>query len=356
MTEDLRGKKIAVALSGGVDSAVVAALLQEQGAQIIALTLKLEADDLSEDAQRVAAFLGLPLHVIDAVQPFYESVKRDFVETYLRGETPLPCAQCNRFIKFGLLMREAQERGAQALATGHYARRIPFSTGTQLHKAADESKDQSYFLFGLSPEQIDFLRFPLGDLTKEETRRLAERFNLPVAQKKESQDICFVPSGDYVSVLEKLAPGAIEGGDIVDQSGAVLGRHQGIVHFTIGQRKGLNLSARTGDHNEPLFVLRLDAEKKQVIVGPRESLAQREVRLRDMNWLMNEPLPTEGMPVMVRLRSAQQPQDALLFPVEGSPQKARLCLKDPSFGVAPGQAGVLYKESRLLGGGWIERS
>ena len=341
--------RIAVALSGGVDSAVVAALLKEQGADVVTLTMLLQKDDRPDDAVRVAQSLGLEHHIIDLTDLFAREVMADFADIYAKGETPIPCVTCNRLIKFGALMDAAKQHGAQALATGHYARRVETPMGAQLHRGDDQNKDQSYFLFALSQEQIDFLRFPLGERTKEETRNIAARHALPVAQKKDSQDICFVPCGDYVSVLEKLKPDALLAGHIVDQAGNVLGSHKGIVHFTVGQRKGLNLSDRVGDNNEPLFVIGLNAEKRQVIVGPREALAKTEVILRDVNWLAGGPAP-DYMPVSVRLRSAQQPQQAR-FSLQGD--RGLLRLAQPAFGVAPGQAGVIYQGSRVLGGGWI---
>ena len=341
--------RIAVALSGGVDSAVVAALLKEQGADVVALTMLLQKTDRPHDAVAIAQSLGIEHHIVDLTDVFAREVMADFASVYAKGETPIPCVTCNRLIKFGALMDIAKQHGAQALATGHYARRVETSEGVQLHRGDDPLKDQSYFLFALSQEQLDFLRFPLGTITKETTREIAARYALPVAQKKDSQDICFVPCGDYVSVLEKLKPEAIQSGEIVDQTGRVLGSHKGIVHFTVGQRKGLNLSDRVGDHNEPLFVLRLDAASRRVIVGPRSALAQSEVRLRDINWLCTDLRPSD-MPVSVRLRSAQQPQSARLS-IQDS--QALIKLDQPAFGVAPGQAGVIYQGSRVLGGGWI---
>jgi tRNA-uridine 2-sulfurtransferase len=349
--DSLSKKRIAVALSGGVDSAVAAALLQAQGAQVVALTMRLQPDDRLEDAVRVAERLGIEHHIVDCVAPFAACVMQDFAKAYARGETPVPCVQCNRFIKFGALLQVAKDKGAAALATGHYVRRLEREGGSaQLHKGQDATRDQSYFLFALSQEQIDFLRFPLGAMTKEQVRALAAQQDLPVAQKPDSQDICFVPEGDYISVLRKLCPEAIVAGEIVDQQGHVLGRHQGIVHFTVGQRKGLDLSDRTGDHNEPLFVLELDALRARVIVGPREALAMREVFLRDINWLAG-PVPPEGVEVMARLRSAQQPAAARFY-VHGK-QGGRLVMAASTYGVAKGQAGVLYQGSQLLGGGWI---
>jgi len=348
----LLNARVAVALSGGVDSAVVAALLKEQGADVVALTMLLQKQDQADDAVRVAQTLDIPLHIVDFTSQFAATVMDDFAQTYARGETPIPCVQCNRHIKFGALMDIAKQYGATSLATGHYARRVETSEGVELHRGCDLVKDQSYFLFALTPAQMSFLRFPLGELTKEETRAHAAKFTLPVAQKKDSQDICFVPCGDYLSVLQKLRPESIQAGDIVDQSGTVLGQHQGIVHFTVGQRKGLNLSDRVGDNNEPLFVLRLDAAKRCVIVGPRSALAQQMVMLRDMTWLSGGACSSgERCDVTVRLRSAQHPLPAHFQ--MGPNGTGLIHLAEPAFGVAPGQAGVIYRGTRVLGGGWI---
>lgn len=350
----LAGQRVAVALSGGVDSAVTAALLKAQGAEVIGLTMLLQKSDTPDDARAVARKLDIPLDIVDVTAAFASCVMEGFADSYLRGETPIPCVVCNRQIKFGRLMEVAREKGAVALATGHYARRLLGQEGgsAELHRGANSSRDQSYFLFALSQQQIDFLRFPLGDLSKDQTRALAAQYALPVASKPDSQDICFVPGGDYVSVLEKLRPGSVLSGDIVDEQGRVLGRHEGVVHFTVGQRKGLNLHTRQGDHNPPLYVLRLDAIARRVVVGPREALARREVFLRDVNWL-GPPAPEEGegLPVAVRLRSAQEPVLARFWRVPG--ERGRILLEQPVFGVAPGQAGVVYQGTRLRGGGWI---
>lgn len=348
-------ERIAVALSGGVDSAVVAALLKEQGHDVVALTMLLQKQDQPDDAVRVAQVLGIEHHIIDMTGRFAAEVMQPFAASYALGETPVPCALCNRHIKFGALMDKARELGAQAMATGHYVRSVETAEGVQLHKGADLQKDQSYFLFDLSHEQIGFARFPLGELNKGDTRGLAERFALPVARKKDSQDICFVPCGDYASVVEKLRPEALKSGDIVDQQGHVLGRHEGIIHFTVGQRKGLSLSDRKGDHNEPLFVLALDAVKQRVVVGGREALARSTVYLRDVNWLGERlnPASTEvqEVEVQVRLRSSQQPVPARF--VMRQDGMGQLTLAGPTNGVAKGQAGVMYQGSRLVGGGWI---
>ncbi|MDD3370229.1 MAG: tRNA 2-thiouridine(34) synthase MnmA [Alphaproteobacteria bacterium] len=355
---DPKGMRIAVAMSGGVDSSVAALLLKEQGYDIVGVTLLLtpgcgKEPAYAADARRVAEALGISHRIVDAQAEFSREIVESFADTYLCGQTPLPCALCNKKIKFGRLMSEARALGAEALATGHYARRPIGAKGPELHAAAEERRDQSYFLFGLTQEQLTFARFPLSEMSgKAETRKLAEQAGLPVAQKPDSQDICFVPNGDYAATVERLRPGKILPGEIVDEKGTVLGRHRGIVHFTVGQRRGINLSARAGENNEPLFVLRLDAEHNRVVVGPREALAQRTVRLRDMNWL-GDPVPAEGIQIKAKLRSAQAPVLATFRMEEGA---GILALAEPVYGVAPGQAGVIYDGTRVLGGGWIEQA
>ncbi len=375
---DFRLRRIGVALSGGVDSAAAAALLKEQGHDVLGLTMLLKPEDTGQEARRVAEALGIPFHVFDARAQFAACVVEPFVQSYLRGETPNPCVLCNKKLKFGDLAEEAKKLGAEALATGHYARRVEGLRGAELHAGADGSRDQSYFLFALSRAQLDFLRFPLSEMTKKETRALAAKHRLPVAEKPDSQDICFVPDGDYVAVLQKLHPNAAQAGEIVDEAGRVLGKHEGIIHFTVGQRRGLNISDRKGDNNEPLFVLKLDAARREVVVGPRERLAKNEVFLRDVNWLADEISPdvlkNEGIAASVRLRSAQEPAPARFFLVEQRntvmPAKAGIPfgfndlegfaglirLAAPACGVSPGQAGVIYAGGRVLGGGWIAKS
>jgi tRNA-specific 2-thiouridylase len=287
--------------------------------------------------------------VLDYESRFRAAVIDDFAATYARGETPVPCIRCNERVKFRDLLEVARDLGADALATGHYARRVMGPAGPELQRAADAARDQSYFLFATTPAQLDYLRFPLGGLAKDATRALASRFDLPVAAKPDSQDICFVPSGDYGALLEKLRPGAGEPGDIVDAGGRVVGRHRGVIHYTVGQRKGLGIAA-----DEPLYVLRLEPETRRVVVGPRAALGETRVRLGEVNWLGGERPGADGLPVKVKLRSAQPPVPATLFLDDSG--GGDVILDAPTLGVAPGQACVFYDGARVLGGGWIRRN
>ncbi|MGH6946053.1 MAG: tRNA 2-thiouridine(34) synthase MnmA, partial [Kiloniellales bacterium] len=343
----------------GVDSSVAAALLARAGYDVVGVTLQLYdhgqaigrkgaccAGQDIYDASRVAEKLAIPHYVLDYESRFRDSVMEDFADSYLRGETPIPCVRCNQRVKFRDLLATARELGAAALATGHYVQRVAGVEGPELHAAAETARDQSYFLFGTTREQLDFLRFPLGGMTKAETRALAAELALPVADKPDSQDICFVPEGRYVSVVAKLRPGALEPGEIVDLSGRVVGRHGGIVNFTVGQRRGLGV----GGNETPLYVVRLEPARRRVVVGPREALARDRVVLREVNWLAAERPGPEGRAVAVKLRSAMAPVAARLF-LAGDGGELRL--DAPHYGMAAGQAAVIYDAARVLGGGWI---
>jgi tRNA-specific 2-thiouridylase len=359
--------RVVVAMSGGVDSSVTAALLKEQGYDVVGVTLQLYDHGVAigkagaccagqdiQDARQVAERLGIPHYVLDYESRFRDEVMESFADSYARGETPVPCIACNRTVKFRDLLKTARELGAEALATGHYVRRIAGEGGAELHRGADPARDQSYFLFGTTQAQLDFLRFPLGALPKSETRALAERFDLPVAEKPDSQDICFVPNGDYASVVQKLRPESGEPGDIVDMTGAVVGRHDGIIRFTVGQRRGLALGERVGTVNDPLYVVRLEPETRRVVVGPRSALGRSEIALHDVNWI--GPAFSGAQPVQVRVRSSQVLRPAT---VELSEKGAIVRFDEPEIGVSPGQACVIYdgaSGSRVLGGGFISRA
>jgi tRNA-specific 2-thiouridylase len=361
-----RDTRVVVAMSGGVDSSVTAAMLADRGYDVVGVTLQLYDHGAAvkrrgaccagrdiHDARRVAEAVGFPHYVLDYESRFREAVVDEFADAYLAGATPVPCIRCNERVKFRDLLEVARDLEADCMATGHYVRRVAGPGGPELHRAADEDRDQSYFLFATTREQLAFLRFPLGGLRKAETRTLAARYGLPVAAKPDSQDICFVPDGSYAAVIERLRPGAAEPGDIVDMDGRVLGRHEGVIRYTVGQRRGLRIGG-----GEPLYVVRLDADARRVVVGPREALASRSVAVAEVNWLGDAPFdgaPCGGWEAAVRVRSTRPPKPARIHP-EG-PGRARIELLAPEEGVAPGQACVFYapEGTRVLGGGWIGR-
>jgi len=358
--------RVVVAMSGGVDSSVAAALLAQQGFDVIGVTLQLYDHGVAvnkpgaccagqdiHDARRVADRIGIPHYVLDYETRFKHSVMDEFADSYLAGETPIPCVRCNQDVKFKDLLALAKDLDADCLATGHYVQRTLGPAGPELHRADDSNRDQSYFLFATTRAQLDFLRFPLGGLPKSETRALSAQFGLDVSDKPDSQDICFVPSGKYADVVAKLRPGAIEPGEIVHLDGRVLGRHDGIIHYTVGQRRGLRVAA-----GEPLFVVKLEPEAKRVLVGPREALGVTRIALRGVNWI-GDPVASEdelhGRRVLVRVRSSRSPHPAHLDTEAGW----RVRFDHPEEGVAPGQAAVFYdadRPSRVLGGGWIART
>ncbi|MDG1531662.1 MAG: tRNA 2-thiouridine(34) synthase MnmA [Paracoccaceae bacterium] len=357
--------RVVVAMSGGVDSSVVAAVLAEQGYDVVGVTLQLYDHGAAlakkgaccagrdiHDARRVAETMGFPHYVLDYENKFKEAVIDEFADSYLAGATPVPCIRCNERVKFKDLLETAKDLDADCMATGHYIQRMMGDTKAELHQAADGNRDQSYFLFSTKQDQLDYLRFPLGHLTsKAETRALAAKYGLPVADKPDSQDICFVPNGNYAAVIEKLRPGSAEPGDIVDVEGNVLGAHNGVIHYTIGQRRGLGI----GGLADPLYVVRLDVDKRQVVVGAKELLATRTVPLGEINWLGDEPLMSrEEWHLDVRVRSTRPPRGAVLRPISETTATVELITAEE--GISAGQACVFYdaESTRIFGGGWIK--
>ena len=358
------GARVIAAMSGGVDSTVTAALLARAGYDVVGVTLQLYdhgaaiqkkgaccAGQDIHDARTAADIIGIPHYVLDYESRFKQQVIEDFADAYLRGETPIPCIRCNQTVKFRDLLDVARDLGAEAMATGHYVRRAEGPDGPQLLRAADPARDQSYFLFATTRDQLEFLRFPLGGLPKPEVRRVAAELGLAAADKPDSQDICFVPEGRYTTIIDRLRPHGAEPGDIVHLDGRVLGRHEGVTRYTIGQRRGLNIAV-----GDPLFVVKIDADKRQVVVGPREALLTRSLTLKETNWLGegHDMAAAAGRPVLARVRSTREPVPGRLA-VQGD--RIAVVLDTPEEGVAPGQACVLYapeQPDRVLGGGFID--
>lgn len=366
--KDPKDTRVVVAMSGGVNSSVAAALLHEQGYDVVGITLQLYdyGDAIAKkgaccagkdiyDAKRVAEERGFPHYVLNYENNFRQSVIDDFVDGYLKGETPIPCVKCNQTVKFHDLLQVAKDLDADCMVTGHYVQRITNQKTNQaeLHRAVDPTKDQSYFLFATTPEQLDFLRFPLGGWTKDITRQHAERLGLVNADKPNSQDICFVPNGDYASVVKKIAPEAEKHGDIKHIDGRILGKHQGVIHYTVGQRKGLGIGGGVTENNEPLFVVAVDSDRAEVIVGPKQALARDVVYIKDCNWLSDADI--HEIEIDVKLRSMTRPAKAVLYRQNDGSNNGmgKIRLKEPQFGISPGQAAVFYDGDRVLGGGWI---
>ncbi len=356
--------RVVVAMSGGVDSSVVAAMLKDEGYDVVGVTLQLYDHGAAlakkgaccagidiHDARRVAEDMGFPHYVLDYENIFKDAVIDEFADSYLAGATPVPCIRCNERVKFKDLLETAKDLDADCMATGHYIQRKIGAHGPELHAATDSARDQSYFLFSTTPEQLDFLRFPLGHLpSKDATRALAAQYGLVTADKPDSQDICFVPNGDYAAVIRKLRPEAEAPGEIVHADGRVLGTHSGVINYTIGQRRGLGI----GGLDEPLYVVKLDTDARQVIVGPREMLATRQVPLAEINWLGDAPLMSRAeWPMAVKVRSTRPPTEAVLRPTSETTGVVELAAAES--GVSPGQACVFYDpdSTRIFGGGWI---
>ncbi len=366
INKDPKDTRVVVAMSGGVDSSVAAALLHEQGYDVVGVTLQLfdygaavsksktccAGQDI-HDARRVAEARGFPHYVLNYESNFRESVMDDFADSYLAGQTPIPCVRCNQSVKFRDLLKVAHELGADCMATGHYIdRRIdPKTDVAALYRAHDHGKDQSYFLFATTQDQLDFLRFPLGGWSKDKTREEATRLGLLTADKPDSQDICFVPHGDYAKVVKQMRTQAENPGEIVHEDGRVLGQHKGIIHYTIGQRRGIGIGGGIDENNNPFYVIRIDADRNQVIVGPKESLARNVIHVEECNWLLPQ-VPADGLEIDLKFRSVMKPVAARIAP--GANGTAEIRLEEPQYGISPGQAAVCYVGDRVLGGGWIK--